>query len=132
MIEDSFRSPTHDEYAILARLLEADFPGRDDLIPMISNLEVKTIDEMGGLALQPKVHGYAHVVKRVPVEAEAKDVDGVVVHVLLHVLEGQPTELEIFREDGDVPKRIPDPASFDLIVLPPVPSDSAWCKPPHS
>ena len=41
----------------------------------------------------------AQVVRRVPVEAEVEDEDGVTVHVLLHVLEGALAELEVFHED---------------------------------
>jgi len=42
----------------------------------------------------------AHVARRVPVEAELEDVDGVTIHVLLHVVQGFLNELEVFREDG--------------------------------
>ena len=36
-----------------------------------------------------------------PVEAEVVDSDGVLIHVLLHVLEGFLDELEIYREDSE-------------------------------
>jgi hypothetical protein len=35
----------------------------------------------------------------VPVEAAAPDVDGVSVHVLLHVVDERLAELELYRED---------------------------------
>jgi hypothetical protein len=61
------------------------------------------------------------VVKRIPVEAEGKDEDGVVIHMLLRVVDGRPIELEFFREDGATIKRMPAPSGFELIVLPPMP-----------
>jgi hypothetical protein len=116
-----FRTPTLSEQALLERLLEADFPGREDLLTMICNLQVKVIDDEGSLELQSRSSKRASVIKRIPVEAEAKDADGITIHVLLHVNDGQPTELEIFKDDGSSVKRMPSPKTFDLIVLPPVP-----------
>jgi len=39
----------------------------------------------------------------------------------LHVKDGQPAELEIFKDDGSPVKRMPSPSAFELIVLPPAP-----------
>jgi len=86
---------------------------------------VRTIDEDGGLELQSQVEGKAPVVKRVPVEAEGKDEDGAVIHMLLHVVDGRPVELEFFREDTETVKKIPPPSAFELIVLPPMP-EKGW------
>jgi hypothetical protein len=83
---------------------------------------LRTIDEDGGLEFRSDVGGEAPVVKRIPVEAEAKDDDGFRVHALLHVVGGRPTELEIYKDDGSRVKRIPPASAFELIVLPPVPS----------
>jgi hypothetical protein len=68
-------------------------------------------------------------VQRVPVEAEGKDEDGVTIHMLLHVVEGRPAELEFFREDSATVKRIPSPSEFELIVLPPIPR-TGWLSHP--
>ena len=46
----------------------------------------------------------ADVVRRIPVEAESFDGEGATVHLLLHVVEGQINELEIYREDGKPPR----------------------------
>lgn len=119
--ESGFRKPTDTERSLLERLLEAEFPGRDELALMIHSILVRTIDEDGGLELQSQVEGEAHVVQRVPVEAEGKDEDGMVIHMLLHVVHGRPVELEFFREDGATVRRIPAPSSLQLIVLPPMP-----------
>jgi hypothetical protein len=121
-VESDFRKPTDEERSLLERLLEAQFPGRDELAPMVRNVLVRTIDEDGGLQLQSEVSGEAPVVKRIPVEAEAKDSDGFRVHALLHVVGGKPTELEIYKDDGSTVKRMPAASAFELIVLPPVPN----------
>lgn len=119
--ESPYRKPTDAEQSLLERLLEAQFPGRDELAPMVRNLLVRTIDEDGGLELCSQVEGKSSVVKRVPVEAEAKDEDGVLIHVLLHVVDGRPVELEFFREDGATLRRLPSASALELIVLPPMP-----------
>jgi hypothetical protein len=127
-IESEFREPTVREQALLNRLLEAEFPGRDELDPLLRRVFVKTIDEDGGLGLQSQIEGKAPVVKRVPVEAEGRDEDGVVIHMELHVVNGRPIELEFFREDTQTVKKIPPPSAFELIVLPPMP-DKGWGQP---
>lgn len=121
-VESDFRKPTDEERSLLERLLEAEFPGRDELAPMVRNVLVRTIDEHGGLELRSEVSGEAPVVKRIPVEGEAKDDDGFRVHTLLHVVGGRPVELEIYKDDGSTVKRMPPASAFELIVLPPVPS----------
>jgi hypothetical protein len=40
------------------------------------------------------------VKRRIPVEASYPDADGVIVHVLLHIIEGRLDELEVYREDS--------------------------------
>ena len=62
------------------------------------------------------------------VEAEAKDEDGVVVHIRLHVVAGKPVELEFFREDGATVKRKPHASALELVVLPPMPK-KGWGHP---
>jgi hypothetical protein len=126
-IEGQFREPTLSERAILRRLLEAEFPGKSKLAALLENVLVRTIDGDGGLELQTQVEGEAPVVKRVPVEAEGKDVDGAMIHLCLHVHKGKPVELEFFREDAQTVKMLPQPSEFELIVLPPVPKDG-WAS----
>ena len=125
--ESDFREPTEVERALLARLLEADFPGRSELVPLVGSVRVRTIDEDGGLELKTQGEGIAPVVQRVPVEAEGKDEDGVIIHMLLHVIDGRPSELEFFREDAGTVKRLPLPSAFDLIVLPSMPT-GGWLR----
>jgi len=42
----------------------------------------------------------AKVKRRIPAEAEFRDTDGVLIHILLHVIDGKVNELEIYKEDG--------------------------------
>ncbi len=119
--EPQFRKPTEMEQTLLQRLLEAEFPGKNQLAPMIRNVLVRIIDEAGSLELQSQVDGLAPVVKRIPVEAEAKDQDGLTIHVLLHVVAGRPVELEIFKDDSSRVKHMPNSSAFELTVLPPTP-----------
>ena len=120
--EEQFREPTSLERALLQRLLEAEFPGREQLAPMVQDMLVRRIDETGSLELKSQINGTAAVVKRIPVEAEAKDGDGVTIHVLLHIVEGRPVELEIFKDDSSAVMRMPPSSVFELIVLPPAKS----------
>jgi len=116
--ETMYRKPTDAEQALLDRLLDDDFPGRDELTPLLRLVLVKTIDKDGGLELQSKIEGKAPVVKRVPVEAEGKDEDGVLIHMLLHVVDGRPVELEFYKDDAGAIVKMPSPSAFELIVLP--------------
>lgn len=105
------------ERNMLAALLDADFPGRTALLEQASGVRARRIDSNGSLGLVPEPHSpSAAVVRRVPVEAELSDADGVGVHVLLHVLDGYLNELEIYREDSGPLERELDPSDFRLIV----------------
>lgn len=118
-----FRQPNDYERSIFDRLLQTEFPGRDKLRLLLADVKVRPIDNKGGLEIRSHVSGTAPVVKRIPVEAEAKDEDGLTIHVLLHVVEGQPVELEIFKDDGSLIKHMPVASAFELIVLPPGPDN---------
>ena len=118
MNPERLRKPTSAERALLERLLQADFPGKHELASIMRDVLVRTLDEEGGLEIQSQVEGQAPVIKRVPVEAEAKDIDGSTIHALLHVVEGRPVELEIYKDNGSTVKRSPAPSEFDLIILP--------------
>lgn len=118
-IEGTFRKPSAWERAILERLFEADFPGKNELKRMVAELNVRTIDEDGSIELRSSVEGSAPVAKRIPVEAEAKDSDGFTIHVLLHVVGGRPSEFEIYKDGGAQVKVMPDAGSFEVIVLGP-------------
>src|SRR5437868_1942648 len=58
----------------------------------------------------------AMVERRVPVEAEGTDDDGMPILVLLHVIDGYVWELELFRGDGGLIRRLPEPESLTLLT----------------
>jgi len=75
---------------VIDALLSAEFPGKDALRMQMATALVRTLDEDGGLEISPAEESLpATVVYRVPVEAEAEDVDGMPIHVLLHVVDGR-------------------------------------------
>src|SRR5262245_59248698 len=118
--DSGFRQPTSVENQIIQRLLMPEFPGKLELVKQLAGCVVRKIDENGSLEIKLQ-HSCvpAPVTKRVPVEAEATDEDGVRVHVLLHVVNGFIREIEIYKDDGSAIKRLPNATDFDLLVLPP-------------
>jgi hypothetical protein len=113
----SYRPLKTNERELLEKLLEPDFPGRDELLGQISSVTAKEIDEDGGLALQCAPSRPAPVKCRVPTEGECVDADGVAIHVLLHVVDGTMSELEIFKDDSS---RVQNPpVARDLVLFTP-------------
>jgi hypothetical protein len=94
------RTPTGQEFALLARLVGSPFEGASALARQLATTLVAPLDENGSLRLQPGDAVPAVVNRRIPVEASYPDADGVVVHVLLHVVDGRLNELEVYREDS--------------------------------
>lgn len=100
---DGLRPPSAAERELIQRLLDVDFQGGEALRQQLVNTLVEPIDRDGSLRLRPVEATPAAVSRRIPVEATYVDADGVVVHVLIHVIEGVLKELEVYREDsGDV------------------------------
>jgi hypothetical protein len=116
--EPEFRPLSDLERLAIAKLLNQDFPGRSELAQQTDGASGRTIDADGSLALAPDpAKPPAEVTRRIPVEAEFDDTDGVTVHVLLHVVEGYLSELEIYREDSAPLRRAIAPNEFRVIVL---------------
>lgn len=111
------RPLSEDERALIGRLLGADFPGRDALVAQSAGCLARSLDSTGSLKLSPAQGPAAVVVRRVPVEAEIDDEDGVIVHILLHVLDGRLDELEIYRDDSQPLRRLIDPQRLRTLVL---------------
>src|SRR5438445_13395186 len=105
------------ELAMLKRLLAADFPGRDALKAQLDGAKAAEIDAENSIRIEvPVERPPAAVVGRIPVEARAVDTDGVAIYVLLHVLQERMAELEIYRDDSSVVKRLPGPELFEISV----------------
>lgn len=102
-----YRAQTKWERGLFDRLLESSFSGRDQLKAQLREAVVRKIDENGGLAILVTTGPKAEVLRRVPVEAECSDADGIMIHFLLHVIEGTAKELEIYKEDGSPIKKMP-------------------------
>lgn len=111
-------APTEAEAALLRKLLSVDFPGRDALAAQVESARVSWIEAKGVPAMlffiDPTV-GTASVEARVAVEAVAEDADGVVIHLLLHVVDGYIDILEPYREDGEPLQTFPSPESLQLV-----------------
>lgn len=120
-MQEVVREATVDEQKIFAKLLSVSFPGRDDLQKMLVSALVSPIDELGSLKIICQHSLPAPTVKQIPVEGEISDVDGVSIRVLLHVRDGRPSELEIYKDDGSVIKKTIDPDELGVVVMPPHP-----------
>ena len=99
----SWRKPSLVERDVLRRLVATDFVGSEEISQQIEVCSVREIDENGSLEIAvPPTQPRATVSSRVPAEGEYPDVDGIVIHVLLHIVEGRVNELEVFKEDNSV------------------------------
>jgi Domain of unknown function (DUF6984) len=99
-MDPSFRPLKASEKDILAKLLESGFPGRDELRRQLESTGARQIFDDGTLELRVDSGPIASVKNRVPAEAQCPDGDGVMIHLLLHVVHGMMDELEVFKEDG--------------------------------
>ena len=121
--ELDFREPSSEERLLFQRLLEADFPGKREVADQLSACRVRIVDPEGSLELDPGADSNrAPVDKRIPVEAEGADEDGIFVHILLHVVNGIVKELEIYKDDSSPIKKMPDARDLKPIVLPSKPA----------
>ena len=115
--DQTFRDFTTYEQEIIDRLLEKAFPGRDEIREQMKFCLVRTIDADKSLGFLVKSNVTAKVKRRIPVEAEFQDADGVVIHILLHVIDGKVNELEIYKEDGSPIIESPDPYKLKVACL---------------
>jgi len=117
--DSAFRPLTPYERAVVSALLAEPFAGRDELVRQLDHVRAQSIDDEGSLALTAIGALPAPVRFRVPVDGSMSDVDGVPIHVLLHVDDdGYMNELEIYRADGSKPRRAIRPESLTVISLP--------------
>ncbi len=94
------RKLSTNERGIVQRLLEEQFPGRDQVRAQINDSLVEPIDVNGSLRFFVETNAEAPVKRRVPVMGEIEDEDGVPIRVLLHVVKGKVKELEVFKGDS--------------------------------
>jgi hypothetical protein len=106
------------EGALLHRLLERNFPGRDALVQQIPLADVR----WGGTREAPSFMSIRvpEEVERAEVDAAslsdaegiAWDIDGMKIHLIIHLEGGRLAELEVIREDGEPIRRYPDAESI--------------------
>ena len=118
-----YRMLSNWERNLIRRLLSSPFPGRDELLNQVENVVASPmhedgtlLDENGSLYLRSSSTVKASVKNRVPTEGEVIDVDGVIIHYLLHVVDGRIEQLEIFKEDLSKVSRQPNPEDINVIV----------------
>ena len=105
--DEDWRELTKYEHAILNRLFERDFPGRNELQTQIAGCKVMRICGDGTIKFKIESGNAASVTSSVPVEAVASDADGHSIHYLLHIINGYVEELEIYTD-----------TTFDIIRIP--------------
>jgi len=110
----TFRPMTDYERQLILRLLEKDFPGRDALVEQVENSLVRSIDPDGSLEFQINSQVVADVKWSIPTEGRVPDSDGMVINMLLHVIDGKITELEIYKDDSSPVIKRPDPAALEI------------------
>jgi hypothetical protein len=99
-MDEELRPISANETRIFERLLECEFPGREEIRRQLSGLQVTPVDDNGWLGLKPARTGAAEVRYCVPIEGSYPDQDGALIHILLHVVDGYISDLEVFKEDG--------------------------------
>lgn len=102
---------------MLTRLLEAPFPGQQELKAQVLNSRFRIIDNNQSLEIIPTSSDPAPVVKTIPVEALAADEEGVPIQSLLFVRHGLAYMLEIIRADGEQVRLLPPARAFNVTVL---------------
>ncbi|MCC7369739.1 MAG: hypothetical protein IT306_15015 [Chloroflexi bacterium] len=108
------------EQGIIAYLLSHTFPGveklRAQFITAVVTEEYGSGDPSVVLLVDHSDYLKANVRRRVPIEAFCNDYDEAEIQILLHVVDGYMSELEVYRPDGK-----------DVISLPQVQSLNAFC-----
>jgi hypothetical protein len=116
-LDSDYRELTLEEHEILQRLLMEDFPGKREVSKQVGESLVQTIDENGSLRFRVLTDVKAPKVRsRIPVEGECKDIDGVLIHFLLHVVDDVVRELEIFKEDNSELRTWPNSNSISVFA----------------
>jgi hypothetical protein len=106
------------ERAVFERLLADQFPGRELVAPQLTSPKVQEIDEDGSLEFQ-LAEGFDMGRGRVnPVEAYAPDIDGMMIHFILHTIDDTVVEFEVYKDDSSRVVRRPDPTALAIMSPP--------------
>ncbi|HYW39595.1 MAG TPA: hypothetical protein VE957_15910 [Terriglobales bacterium] len=114
-MDSGFRQLDTRERALLEKLLDAEFLGRDELHAQLDSLTAKQIEEDGTLTLRCASGPPSPSKYRLAMEGWYKDVDGMAISVMLHLdKDGFMSMLEIIKYGGSP---IIDPPSARALVL---------------
>ena len=114
MVEQAFRPLFKHERALIEKLLEPEFAGRDELRAQLQTITGRPLlDDGTFIQLRCDSNVRAPVRNRVPTEGTCQDTDGETIDVLLHVVDGLMYQLEILKYGGPIRKW---PTARDLIV----------------
>jgi hypothetical protein len=108
-----------EERLLLNRLLTRDFPGRDALKDQLRSVRVAAdcLTCASRELTVPSEVTRAGIARRIPVEATGSDEDGVPIHILLHVVDGVISSVEVFRDDGGEIRRMPSVDSLNVLSI---------------
>jgi hypothetical protein len=120
-MDSVFRPLTSRELALIERLLEPDFPGRDELRQQLKAVTGRQILDDGTLELSCEGGPRAPVYRRVPTEGDYLDADGQQVSVLLHVRDGLMCELEVLKVYPTEIQNPPDARNLEVFARLPKP-----------
>jgi hypothetical protein len=103
-------------------MLDVSFQGRDELLAQLPHVRVSAECGCGNdgcpvrILWVPVVEGVipAPVERQVPVTAQGRDLDGMFIEVLVHVVNGLLDELEAWRGDLGPFLQFPDPEIAEL------------------
>jgi hypothetical protein len=113
-MDPEFRPLDNRERGLLEKLLEVDFPGRDELRVQMGSLTGKQIEKDGTLRLRCASGPPAPTKYAPAMEGVCTDADGAMIAVMLHVnKDGFMSMLEILKYDGS--SIINPPSARDLV-----------------
>jgi hypothetical protein len=115
-MESRFRQLNDRERGLLEKLLEAEFPGRDELRAQLGSVTAKQIEVDGTLTLRCASGPRSPSKYRLVMEGWYKDADGTTISVMLHIdKDGYMNMLEILKYGGS--PIINPPSACDLVLL---------------
>jgi hypothetical protein len=117
--QPSFRPLTEQELGIFKKLFEINFAGKTELSEQLCGLLAKEIDDNGSLKLKVQKLVFAPIKQSVAVEARCPDSDtrcekDAHINILLHVVDGIMSMLEIYKDDSTPVLRKPEPFALHV------------------
>jgi hypothetical protein len=114
------RTPTEFERAVFCRLLQEDFPGRNEVAAQLADCEVEAYDDednYGSCRIIPKeTHEPAITMSGIPVEGRGFDADGVPIDYILYVEDGFASDLNVVKADGTAIMVRPEPHLLEIYI----------------